>query len=257
MNILMLGDVVGQNGCSFLMNRLPAVKKQYNIELTVVNGENSSEGNGMLPASAELLFGAGADVITLGNHGLRRREIYPLLEERRGIIRPANFHPSAPGDGVFVYDCPGKPRVAVINLSGSAYMDFVYQNPFDCVDKLLASLDADIILVDFHAEATAEKLCMGFHLDGRVSAVVGTHTHIQTADERILPKGTAYITDLGMCGSFNSVLGVKPELALKRFLTALPTRFENDAGPCRMSGIILYVDPHNGNISELTRLNVE
>ncbi|MEG2120267.1 MAG: TIGR00282 family metallophosphoesterase, partial [Pseudoflavonifractor sp.] len=228
-----------------------------NVDLTVANGENSAEGNGILPASAQTLFDGGVDIITLGNHALRRREIYPLLEEREDIIRPANFHPTAPGRGLCIYDCPGKPRVAVLSLNGSSYMDFTYANPFETADRLLEGLDAPIVLVDFHAEVTSEKLCMGFYLDGRVSAVAGTHTHVQTADERILPGGTGYITDLGMCGSFNSVLGVRPELALHRFLTSLPTRFENDPGYCRLSGILLEIEDSTGKTTKITRVNVE
>lgn len=255
--ILMLGDVVGANGCSFMMKHLPALKKNHGVGLVVANGENAAEGNGILPASVQQLFDAGVDVITLGNHALRRREIYPTLEDCPQLLRPANFHPSAPGSGLFVYDCPGKPKVAVISLSGSFGMDFAFCNPFVLMDDLLKNLDAKIVLVDFHAEATSEKLSMGFYLDGRVSAVVGTHTHVQTADERILPLGTGYITDLGMCGCFQSVLGVKPELAMARFLTALPTRFENDPGPCRMSGVLLDIEDSTGRPSGITRINVQ
>ncbi|MEG1686511.1 MAG: TIGR00282 family metallophosphoesterase [Angelakisella sp.] len=257
MKILMLGDVVGQNGCSFVTKQLPGLRRRYGVQLTVANGENSAEGNGILPASAQQLFDAGVDVITLGNHALRRREVYNLLDECDTLLRPANFHPTAPGKGVCVYDCPGRPRVAVISLTGSCYMDFCYANPFETADRLLCQLDAPIVLVDFHAEATSEKLCMGFYLDGRVSAVVGTHTHIQTADERILPGGTGYLTDLGMCGSFHSVLGVKPQLAMARFLTALPTRFENDPGPCRLSGVLLDIDDATGKTNEIIRINAE
>ncbi|MEG1942696.1 MAG: TIGR00282 family metallophosphoesterase [Angelakisella sp.] len=257
MNILIIGDVVGQNGSAFLGKRLPSLRQKHKVDLVIANGENSAEGNGILPASAQQLYDAGVDIITLGNHALRRREIFPMLEEREDIIRPANFHSTAPGRGVCIYDCPGKPRVAVINLSGSSFMEFVYQNPFDCADALLAEISAPIIIVDFHAEATAEKLALGFYLDGRVSAVVGTHTHIQTADERILPGGTGYLTDLGMCGSFNSVLGVKPQLALNRFLTAMPTRFENDGGFCRLSGALLTADNVSGKTTAISRINVE
>lgn len=257
MKILMLGDVVGKNGCAFLLEHLPELRRRHSVTLTVANGENAAEGNGILPASADSLFDAGVDVITLGNHALRRREIFPMLEQNPQIIRPANFHHSAPGSGLYIYDCPGKPRVAVISLAGTSYMDFTYANPFETVESLLPGIDARIILVDFHAEATSEKLCMGFYLDGKVTAVVGTHTHVQTSDHRILPGGTGYITDLGMCGSFNSVLGVKPELALHRFLTSLPTRFENDPGPCRMSGLLLDVNDQTGKTCEVTPINIE
>ena len=256
MNILMLGDVVGDNGCRFLLERLPRIRRELKVELTVVNGENSAEGNGILPSSARQLWNSGTDVFTLGNHGLRRREIYQELAEREELIRPANYHPSAPGRGFCIYDHPGLPRTAVVNLSGSCFMD-AYRNPFDVMDELLPQLDAKVILVDFHAEATSEKVAMGMYLDGRVTAVVGTHTHIQTADERILPGGTGYITDLGMCGSFNSVLGVRPELAINRFRTGLPTRFLNDSGPCRMSGVLLSVDHKTGKTTKIERVNVE
>ena len=257
MRILMLGDVVGQNGSSFIRKKLPAVRRQYQADLVMVNGENSAEGNGILPASAKNLWDSGADIITLGNHGLRRREIYEMLEQEETLIRPANFHPSAPGRGWCIYDCPGKPRVAVVNLAGTCYMECSYYNPFDVIDEILPKLDAEVILVDFHAEATSEKFCMGYYLDGRVTAVVGTHTHVQTADERILPGGTAYLTDLGMCGSFNSALGVKPELALRRFRTNLPTRFENDPGVPRMSGALIVTEGKGRKAVSIERINIE
>ncbi len=257
MQILMIGDVVGQGGCAFVRQCMPALRRLYSPDLVIANGENSAEGNGILPSSADHLLDSGVDIITLGNHGLRRREIYSVLEESDQVIRPANFHPEAPGSGICVFDRPGMPRVAVINLNGTCYMDTAYENPFDCADRLLKKIDAKVIVVDFHAEATSEKLCMGFYLDGRVSAVVGTHTHIQTADERILPGGTGYITDMGMCGSFHSVLGVRPELAIKRFRTNLPTRFENDPGPCRLSGVLLEVDPKTGKTIQIQRINLE
>lgn len=256
MRVIMIGDVVGQNGCAFIRERMPALRREYAPDLIVANGENSAEGNGILPSSADHLLDSGVDIVTLGNHALRRREIYPVLEESGQIIRPANFHPEAPGQGMCWYDKPGCPRVAVLNLTGTCYMES-YENPFDCADRLLAKADAPIVLVDFHAEATSEKLSMGFYLDGRVSAVVGTHTHVQTADERILPGGTGYITDLGMCGSFNSVLGVKPELALRRFRTSLPTRFETDKGFCRLSGVCLEIDNESGKTAKISRINIE
>lgn len=256
MRVIMIGDVVGQNGCNFIRKQMPYIRRKYQPHLIIANGENSAEGNGILPCSSTYLLNSGVDIITLGNHALRRREIYPILEESEQIIRPANFHPQAPGRGFCVYDRPGLPRVVIINLMGASYMDS-YQNPFDAIDRLLEQIDAPIILVDFHAEATAEKVAMAFHLDGRVSAVVGTHTHIQTADERIFPGGTGYITDLGMCGSFYSVLGVKPELALHRLRTGLPTRFKNDEGACRLSGIWLEIDDKTGKTTALERINLE
>ena len=204
----------------------------------------------------ELILDAGADMITLGNHALRRREIYPMLEESDRIIRPANFHASAPGRGWCLYDCPGKPRVAVINLQGN-YLLESHENAFDCMDRLLEEIDAPVKILDFHAEATSEKICMGLYLDGRVSAVIGTHTHIQTADERLLPGGTAYITDAGMCGVFDSALGLAPEPAIRRFRTGLPTRFESVKGPVRLSGVLLEVDGKTGKAVSIKRVNVD
>ena len=256
MKILFVGDVVRQAGCDFLRRELPNLRRFYGADMTIVNGENAAEGNGILPGSAELILDAGADVITLGNHALRRREIYPVLEESDRIIRPANFHDSAPGRGWCIYDCPGKPRVAVINLQGN-YLLESHENAFDCMDRLLGEIDAPIKLVVFNAAATTEKICMGLYLDGRVSAVIGTHTHIQTADERLLPGGTAYITDAGMCGVFDSALGLAPEPAIRRFRTGLPTRFESVRGPVRLSGVLLEVDGKTGKAVDIKRVNID
>ena len=256
MKILFIGDVVGQPGCEFLEKQLPGLRRFYGADLVIANGENSAEGNGILPASADALYQAGVQIITLGNHGLRRREIYSVLEGSDTLIRPANLHSSAPGRGWCIYDCPGKPRVAVINMQGNYELES-HENAFDCIDRLLPEIDAPIKILDFHAEATSEKTCMAFYLDGRVTAVIGTHTHIQTADERILPGGTGYITDAGMCGVFDSALGVRPELAIQRFRTGLPTRFENARGPVRLSGVLLEVDAKSGKTVNITRINAE
>ena len=255
MKILFVGDVVRQAGCDFLQKQLPNLRRFYGADLTLVNGENAAEGNGILPGSAELLLDAGADIITLGNHALRRREIYPVLEESDRIIRPANFHASAPGRGWCLYDCPGKPRTAVINLQGN-YLLESHENAFDCVDRLLAEIDAPVKIVDFHAEATAEKRALGFYLDGRAAAVVGTHTHVQTADEQILPHGTAYITDLGMTGPVQSVLGVTPELAIEKMRTNLPVRFQNPDGECFMQGLLVEIDKKTGKALRVERVSI-
>ena len=256
MKILFVGDVVRQAGCDFLQKQLPNLRRFYGADLTIVNGENAAEGNGILPGSTGPLLHAGADVSTPRSPPQRRREIYPVLEESDRIIRPANFHASAPGRGWCLYDCPGKPRTAVINLQGN-YLLESHENAFDCVDRLLAEIDAPVKIVDFHAEATSEKICLGLYLDGRVSAVIGTHTHIQTADERILPGGTGYITDAGMCGVFDSALGLAPEPAIRRFRTGLPTRFESCRGPVRLSGVLLEVDGKTGKALSIGRINVE
>ena len=254
MRVLMLGDVVGQLGCDFVRAKLPGIKKLYQTDIVIINGENSAEGNGILPNSANHLFDSGADIITTGNHVLRRREIYDVLDSGAPIIRPANFHREAPGVGYHILDML-KYKLCVINLQGRVYMDYV-ENPFDCIDEILKKIDTKNIIIDFHAEATSEKLAMAFYLDGRISAIAGTHTHVQTADERILPKGTGYITDLGMCGVFNSALGVDPEKAIQRMRTNLPTRFENHKGDCIISGILLDIDEKTGKTNKIDRLNI-
>ncbi|MDR2909553.1 MAG: TIGR00282 family metallophosphoesterase [Oscillospiraceae bacterium] len=244
MIVLMIGDVVGGAGCDYVRAKLPILKKRYGVNVTVANGENSAEGNGMTPKSLRDLMDSGVDVITSGNHSLRRREVCEELDKGGGVVRPANYHPSAPGSGIFLYDYPGAP-LCVINLQGIVYMPSL-QSPFDCADELLKTVKTPCILVDFHAEATAEKLCMGYWLDGRVSAVVGTHTHIPTADARILKGGTGYITDVGMCGGLNSVLGVKRDVAVEKMRTGLPVRFENEPEDIRLSGAVLDIDNATG-----------
>ena len=220
--------------------------------MVVANGENSAVGNGILPVSAEDLFASGVDVITTGNHVYKRREIYPYLDEQPYIIRPANYPEGGYGKGVCVFDA-GSYRVAVVNLQGTVYQDSL-ACPFRTMDRILKEIDTPLVLVDFHAEATSEKNAMGYYLDGRVSAVFGTHTHVPTADERILPKGTGYITDLGMTGPVESVLGVKPENVLNRFLTKLPTRFEIAQSPCKMDGILLQLDKNTGKCRNISRI---
>lgn len=251
--VLFFGDVVGQAGCDCLRRHLARLRKEYGADVVVANGENSAEGNGITPHSAKHLFDSGVQVITTGNHGLRRREIYELLEQRNGLIRPANLHLSAPGDGWYLYDHPAFP-LAVVNLIGRVYMEPVC-SPFDRADELLREIDCPNILVDFHAEATAEKLSMAHYLDGRVSAVIGTHTHVPTADERLLPKGTAYITDAGMCGGRDSVLGVVKEKAIERMCTGLPTRFANDTENIELHGVVLrFAAP--GKVASISRIAV-
>lgn len=252
MNILMLGDVVGQGGCEAVRKQLPMLKKHYSADAVIVNGENSAQGNGILPSSAKHIFDSGADVITTGNHVFRRREIYELLDrDDSAIIRPANFSNENPGRGVFVLDML-RCRLAVVNIMGTAGMEPL-KNPFDTIDEILKKLDTPNVILDFHAETTSEKRAMGFYLDGRVSLVAGTHTHVQTADEQILPNGTAYITDLGMCGPKQSVLGVKPEQVIARFRTAMPTRFENPDGVQIVCGIALELDEKSGRAKNIER----
>ena len=258
MNILFIGDVVGAGGSAFIKNKLFALKKMLQAELVIVNAENSAVGNGVTPKSADFLLDYGADVLTLGNHALRRREIYDYLDnENNPILRPLNLHPSAPGRGLCVID-KGEHRIGIINLMGMFGMDSI-DNPFNSIDNAVEQLKAEgchIILVDFHAESTAEKRAMGFYLDGRVSAVLGTHTHVPTADEQILPHGTGYITDVGMTGPIDSCIGVKKELAIEKMKTLLPVRFENPDSACSMQGVILEIEK-DGRCLKIERIEVK
>ncbi len=247
MRILTIGDVVSKQGCDYLMQQLPRLKREFSADLTIVNGENSAIGNGILPQNANYIFDCGADVITLGNHGLRRMEIYPFLDENEYIIRPANYHPSAPGRGMAIID-KGYIRIAVINLQGAVYLEPI-RNPFEVMDEMIEKAkeaECRIIIVDFHAEATSEKRGMGYYVDGRVSAIFGTHTHVQTSDNQILPNGTGYITDLGMTGPLHSVLGVSTETAIQKMKTGLPVRFKNEDGPCTIEGCLFEIDNKTG-----------
>lgn len=257
MNILVLGDVVSGIGCDFVRKKLPAFKRFKSIDLCIANGENSATGNGITPDSAEHLFGSGVDFITTGNHVYRRKEVYDLLDENEFVIRPANLSPASPGKGYSIIDM-GRYSVAVINLLGSMYGE-THESPFSCIDRILKEIEGktNIILLDFHAEATSEKKAMGFYLDGKVSAVFGTHTHVLTADERVLSGGTGYITDIGMCGVIDSVLGVDKDIVISKFRTALPVRFDPAAGECMLNGCIFTVDEKTGRCLSAERVIIE
>lgn len=248
MNILAIGDVVGKGGCEFLRKTLPAFKKFNKIDICVVNGENSAPGNGITGNSVADILTSGADVVTTGNHAFKKQEIYNKFnDETTPLIRPANFYKDAPGRGYYIID-KGYVRAAVINLIGTVYLDS-FDNPFYVIDNILNEEEVKsckIKLLDFHAEATSEKRAMGFYLDGRVSAVFGTHTHVQTSDATVLPLGAGYITDLGMTGSVNSVLGVKPEKAIAKLKTHMPERFDEAAGPYKMEGCVFEIDEKTG-----------
>ncbi len=254
MNILAIGDVVSSVGCEYLRKKLPSLKKMYGVDFCIVNGENSAAGNGITPQSADYLFDSGVDLITTGNHVFRRREIYDRLETDRSIIRPANYYAGNPGKGFAIADM-GSVKIGIINLAGNAFMEGA--NPFTAADEVLEKLDeCRIILCDFHAEATGEKRALGFYLDGRVSAVFGTHTHVQTADEQILPNGTGYITDLGMVGTVNSVLGVSPEAIITKLKTGMPTRFDNNDGECMLNACLFEIDKRSGKTTAVQRINI-
>ncbi len=256
MNILVIGDVVSAKGCEFLRSVLPSYKKLKGIDFCIANGENSAVGNGITPFSAQYLFDSGVDFLTTGNHVYRRREFYEMLDSREDIIRPANFSRSNPGRGYAVIDM-GFTKIAIINLAGAVYMDRC-DNPFTVVDEILPEVaDCKIKIVDFHAEATAEKRAMGFYLDGRVSAVFGTHTHVITGDAVILPKGTAYITDIGMTGPKNSVLGVKPEISIEWLKTGMPARFDTADVECILNGCIFEIDNKTGKAISVEPVTIE
>lgn len=256
MRLLFLGDIVGSGGCDFLMKKLPDFKRKNNIDVCIANGENSAQGNGVTRQSCEDIFAAGADFITLGNHTYKRIGFEDYLDNAVSVIRPYNFPNGAPGVGVGIID-KGRYRIAVINMQGTAYSEPL-GNPFSLMEEALAQTDGcKTVIVDFHAEATAEKRAMGFFLDGRVTAVIGTHTHVQTADEQILPKGTAYITDVGMTGPVQSVLGIEPQLAIRKFKTNLPVKFENATGEYSMNGCIVEIDEKTGSAKSIERVSVK
>ncbi len=248
-NILALGDIVGERGTGYICRRgfLSSVKKEYGVSLVIANGENSAKGNGLTPDSASALFDAGVDVITGGNHTWQKSSVYPMLEDDARLLRPANFPGAAPGHGSALFDISGV-RVLVFNLSGNAFMTEPVANAFEWADRILEAEAGkyDISVLDFHAETTSEKIAMGWYLDGRASVVFGTHTHVQTADAGVLPGGTGYMTDLGMCGSMNGVLGVKTECILHKFTVHTPVRFEEAQGAEALHGALFTVDPSSG-----------
>lgn len=254
-SILFLGDVVGKPGREAVARHMPALFREHRPLFCVVNGENSAAGVGITPAIAEELFAAGADAITLGNHAFNKKEIYEYLDRDRPIVRPANLPPLAPGRGVTVVAKDGI-SLAVVNLCGRVFLDG-YDDPFRAIDAILEGLDTPHVLLDFHAEATSEKIAMGWHLNGRASAVVGTHTHVATADERVLPGGTATITDVGMCGPADSVLGMDREVILYRFRSSMPTRFEVADQPGVISGVVIDVQREDGRAVSIRRVRVD
>jgi metallophosphoesterase (TIGR00282 family) len=243
-NILAIGDVYGNAGMEKLRKALPELRRARDIAFCVVNGENAA-GNGATPERCEDMLRAGADVITLGNHTWDKRELWRYIEESRFILRPANFAPQVPGRGWGVFDS-AYGDVCVINLIGRFEMNFGPDNPFFEADRILKNCGCKIKLVDFHAEATSEKQAMAYHLDGRVSALWGTHTHVQTSDAEVFPKGTGYITDAGMTGAKRSVIGIRPEYALSRFLGNPPERFEEAGGEAKLEGAVFGIDPDTG-----------
>src|SRR2546425_614909 len=256
MNILMVGDIFGEPGRAALAKLLPKLRQEHAIDLAVVNVEPAAAGSGPPPPMARAFLDHGVDVMTSGNHIWDRKEIVEFITRENLLLRPANFPAGTPGVGHVTVKA-GPHRVAVLNLMGRVFMSPI-DCPFQTADEVIPQLrrETPIILVDMHAEATSESVAMGWYLDGRVSAVVGTHLHVQTADERVLPKGTAYITDLGMTGPVDSVIGVDKDLILQRFLTQMPVRFEPAKGPAALCGVVITIDPETGRASDIRRLRV-
>ena len=251
--VLAVGDVVGNPGMERIRKNLRQLKRETGAHFTIVNGENASVV-GILPDQAEDILDAGADVITLGNHSFGKREICGYLDESRSILRPANLAPQVPGVGWRVFET-NVGEVAVIDLIGRCNMDYGPDNPFLMVEKILKQIKTKRILVEFHGEATSEKLAMGYMLDGRVSALWGTHTHVPTADIRVLPKGTGYVTDLGMTGPRDSVLGIRPELSIAKFRGDLPERYRWAEGPTKLEGALFTIDSVTGKCLRAERVD--
>ena len=256
MRLLVVGDVVGRLGRKAFARYTRELKEKYKSDLVIVNGENSAGGKGISRKSLDELYRAGADIVTSGNHVWDNREINGFIDDEPYLVRPANYPEGAQGKGWCIYPFKSA-NLAVVNMSGRTFMPDM-DCPFQKIEEVLSEIgqEADIILLDFHAETTSEKMAMGFYLDGRVQAVVGTHTHIQTADERILPQGTAYITDLGMVGPWNSVLGVKPEIIIQKFTTCRPVRFDLAEGPAVYSAVVIDIDTNTKKAVSIERVMI-
>ncbi|MFH0854938.1 MAG: TIGR00282 family metallophosphoesterase [Candidatus Omnitrophota bacterium] len=255
MKILFIGDIVGSPGRRAVNKLIPGLKEEYSLDFVIANAENASGGSGIVPKVADELFASGVDVITSGDHIWKKSAIFELISREKRILRPVNFPASSPGKGSGVFRSKTGDKIGVINVNGRVFMEAL-----DCPFK--AALNArnelfpetKIIIVDVHAEATSEKVALGWYLDGKVSAVLGTHTHIQTADERVLPQGTAYLTDAGMCGPYDSVIGRKAENVLERFITGIPVRFEVAEGDVQLCGAVLDIDGETGRARSIERI---
>lgn len=257
MKILFIGDVVGSPGRKTLQQYLPPLKEEYRPTITVVNGENAAGGKGITEKIYRDFLSWGIQAITLGNHAWNQREIFSFIDEAKYLVRPANFPENNPGKGMTFLNINGE-KVALINLQGRTFMQPI-DDPFAKVDELItrAKKETNIIFIDFHAEATSEKQALAWYVDGRVSAVVGTHTHVQTADDRILPGGTGYLTDVGMTGPYDSIIGVEKEAVLTRFTSNLPARFEVDkSGRTQLNGVFIQMDSQTGKTTKIERIAI-
>jgi metallophosphoesterase (TIGR00282 family) len=261
LNILFVGDIFGSAGRKIVREHLGHVREAHNVDLVIINAENAAGGFGLTPQIAEDLFDLGADVLTTGNHVWDKRELIEYMNSvhidsharARRVLRPANLQPGLPGHGIYEGTTDGGVAYAVIDLMGRVFMNGT-NDPFHAVNDLLTGIMAKVIVVDIHAEATSEKVAMGWHLDGRVTAVLGTHTHVPTADERVLPAGTAYQTDVGMSGPYDSVIGVEKEMVLHKFLTSMPSKFEAAKGNPKMCAALVTCDALSGRASAIQRI---
>lgn len=255
MKILFIGDIVGSPGREAVKKLLPELKAEYNLTFVIANAENAAGGSGITAKVAEELFSSGVDVLTSGDHIWKKREIFEIINQESRILRPANFPSGSPGQGFGIFKTRDGLLVGVINVNGRVFMEALecpFKTALSAAEEILKK--TKVIIVDIHAEATSEKVALGWYLDGKVSAVLGTHTHIQTADERILPKSTAYLTDAGMTGPHDSVIGRRVEDVLERFVTAIPTRFEVASENVQLHGVVLDIDEHTGRASSITRV---
>ena len=253
MKILAVGDLVGENGVKYLDFVLPRIQEDNDIDFTIANVENSAGGSGISTKIYNNLNKLNIDAYTLGNHTWGKKDIFSFIDDPK-VIRPANYSDGVPGHGYTIFEKNGK-KIAVVNLIGLTDMNVQSENPFLYMDELLKEIKADYIIIDFHAEATAEKLALAYYLDGRVNVVFGTHTHVQSADERILDKGTGYITDIGMTGPYDSVIGMDKEAALKRFLTSIPERYKLADGNCMINAVVFEINDKTGKVENIYRIN--
>ena len=256
MNILAIGDLVGNCAIKELREKLPIIRKEENIDFVIVNGENVAEGMGMTEKNFNDILAQKVNVITMGNHTWGKKDIFKFIDHPQ-IIRPANYSKPVPGKGYDIFECKGK-KIAVINLIGRVSMNVLSDNPFlvakDIVEKIKSQVD--IIIVDFHGEATAEKIAFAYYMDGKITAMFGTHTHVQTADERIFPKGTGYITDIGMTGPIDSVIGMSVEASVKRFETSLPEKYKIADGKTMLNGVIFQIDDNTNKVTKIKRVQM-
>ena len=256
MNILAVGDIVGQVGVKELQKRLPKLKEEYKIDFCIVNGENAAEGMGITENLFNDILHAGADMVTMGNHTWGKKDIFKFIDNPQ-ILRPINYPEGVCGKGMNIYNCKNK-KIAVINALGRAEINILSENPFLKVKKTVDNIKekVDIIILDFHAEASAEKMAMGYYLDGEITILFGTHTHVQTADEKILAKGTAYITDIGMTGPKDSIIGMEKDAALKRFLTALPEKYKIAQGEAMLNACVFEVNDVTNKVEKIKRISL-